>query len=50
MALAAASLRIGPAAQLSPGGGYLGVQKGEPGAEMEGVDRDGGRVGLCQSD
>lgn len=27
---AAVSLRIGPAAQLSPGGGYLGVQKGEP--------------------
>ena len=35
LALAAASLRIGPAVQLSPGGGYLGVQNGEPGAEMD---------------
>lgn len=26
------------------------AEASEPGAEMEGADRDGGRVGLCQSD
>lgn len=25
------------------------MQRREAGAEMEGADRDGGRVGLCQS-
>lgn len=35
MALAAASLRTGPAAQPSLGDGYLGVQEGEPGAKRD---------------
>lgn len=35
MALAAASLRTGPVAQPSPGGGYLRVQEGEPGVKID---------------
>lgn len=35
MALAAASLRTGPVAQPSPGGGYLRVQEGKPGVKID---------------